>query len=201
MKQTNPHSLVAIVVFAVSCWSAGQALAEPSQTPTELLKGVVTELIAVAANKDASIDDRKAQMGVILHAVVNYEALSQRVVARRWKEAAEPEKQVFRDLIARVVINSYFSLLQNYTNEEVDYVSEKFKKNKYAEVDTRILSGPKRIPVKFRMMLSDGEWRIYDFVVEGISMARTYNSSFKASLKKGGLSGLNAELANELSAK
>ena len=131
----------------------------------------------------------------------DFRAMSQRIVARDWRKAKPEEKDEFTGLFTQVVVNTYYGLLDKYNGESVEYLSEEIKRERYAVVDTHILSQGRKIPVKFRMILRDGGWRIYDYVVEGISMVSSYNGSYRPMLKRGGLKALNESLAAELAAR
>jgi phospholipid transport system substrate-binding protein len=91
-------------------------------------------------------------------------------------------------------VNTYFSLLEDYSNESVSYVKEQIKKSKYAIVDTLILTDKNKVPVRYRLIKSGDTWKIYDLVPEGISLISTYKKNYKTILKKQGMDGLLEEM-------
>ena len=56
-------------------------------------------------------------------------------------------------------------------------------KNK-AEVQSKIVTSSKEIPIHYRLILKNGTWRVYDVLIEGISLIRNYRSQFKKILTK-----------------
>lgn len=190
---------ISIVVFCVL--SAPLAHAEVGQTPTQVLQRAVDGLIAVVVDENASSEEKRTRMTDIVMQYADFRAMSQRIVARDWRKAKPEEKDEFTGLFTQVVVNTYYGLLDKYNGESVEYLSEEIKRERYAVVDTHILSQGRKIPVKFRMILRDGGWRIYDYVVEGISMVSSYNGSYRPMLKRGGLKALNESLAAELAAR
>jgi phospholipid transport system substrate-binding protein len=54
-----------------------------------------------------------------------------------------------------------------------------------AEVFSNVLtSDGKKIPLDYRLVLKDGKWRVYDVIIEGISMVKNYRDQFRDILAK-----------------
>jgi phospholipid transport system substrate-binding protein len=176
------------------------AMAETA-TPTSSLTQAVNRFITVASDKTLSAEEKKLRITEIVKEKVDLTVVSQRVVSRRWKKASTEEKKEFIGLFTQVIVNTYASLLNEYTNEKVEYIKEEIKKKKYAKVNTNIVLTDKKIPVNYKLILRKGQWRIYDFSAEGVSLISTYTNDYKSTLKRGGLAGLNAVLQKKVAAK
>lgn len=169
-----------------------------ASTPMETLELAVNKLIAVAAEKAADDQAKKAKLTQILSDEVDFEAVSKRVVSKTWKTANEEQKNEFKQRFLGIMTNTYFMLLKNYSNEKVLFLKEqlkKTKKNEYAIVDTQIISGNKKIPVRYRMIKVGDGWKIYDFIPEGISLINTYKKNYATILKKKGMQGLLEDMS------
>ena len=166
--------------------------------PTIQLHAVIDKMLAIMAQEDLDEEGRRQAVMGVVDGNVDFNAMAQRIIARRWKKSSPEDKDEFKRLFRDVLTNTYYVLLTKYTNERVEYGDEQIKKERYATVETKIISEGKKIPVTYRMINRDGSWKIYDFVAEGISLVRNYGSSYKATLKKQGLAGLNASLKLEL---
>ena len=161
-----------------------------ADTPTEVLELAVNKLIAVAEDSTSDDQVKKDKLTKIILAEVDFEAVSKRVVSKHWKKASAEQKQQFKAQFLKIMVNTYFALLKNYSNEKVLFLKEQLKKNKYAIVDTKIISGNKKIPVRYRLIKVDDTWKIYDFIPEGISLISTYKNNYASILKKKGMQGL-----------
>ena len=75
---------------------------------------------------------------------------------------------------------------------------EEIKKEKYASVDTIVVSGGKEIPVTYQLLNRGEEWKIYDFIAEGISLVRSYSTDYQSILRRDGITGLNKQLSEKL---
>jgi len=52
-------------------------------------------------------------------------------------------------------------------------------------VQSKIIAKSTEIPINYRMVLRSGEWKVYDVIIEGISMVKNYRSQFRQLLAKG----------------
>jgi phospholipid transport system substrate-binding protein len=193
------NSLLALL-FTLNMLIPLTALAEKGD-PTSSLTEAVNLFIGVASNKTLSIEEKKSRITDIVRDKVDLPVASQRVVSRYWKKSTKEEKKEFIELFTKVIVNTYASLLNQYNNEEVEYLKEDIKKGKYARVNTNILLVDKKIPVNYKLLFRKEQWRIYDFSAEGISLISTYTNDYKSTLKRGGLAGLNKLLTNKLTVK
>ena len=161
-----------------------------AKTPTETLEIAINKLISVAADKTKSDQIKKNDLADILATEVDYNQVSKRIVSKPWRKATAEQKQQFKQQFSQILVNTYFALLKNYSNEEVLFQKEQIKKAKYAIVDTQIVSGNKKIPVRYRLIKTKDNWKIYDFVPEGISLISTYKNNYSTILKKEGMDSL-----------
>ena len=195
MKSKIIGSLLLLVLFAQSSWAS---------TPTETVEHAVNRLILVAADKESNDQTKKSKLTQVISDEIDFEAVSKRVVSKSWKKATEVQKIEFKKLFLTIMSDTYFVLLKNYSNEKVLFLKEqlkKTKKNEYAIVDTQIISGNLKIPVRYRLIKINDGWKIYDFIPEGISLINTYKKNYKSILKKKGMQGLLDEMSKARSKK
>jgi len=165
-----------------------------AETPKATLEVTVNQLLEAVSDKQKSDDEQRAAVDAVIQANVDFDAVSKRVVSKPWKKASEQQQTLFKKQFAKIMVDTYFGLLQNYTNEKVLYGKEQIKKNKYATVDTKVISKGKTIPVRYRLIKVDEQWKIYDFIVEGVSIINSYKGTYKTILKKKGMEGLLVDM-------
>jgi len=68
--------------------------------------------------------------------------------------------------------------LEGYDGEKVIIAGEKQDKD-FAEVDTKVVTKKgEEIGINYKLLQSGGDWKIYDVVVEHISLVNNYRSQF-----------------------
>ncbi|WP_350998628.1 ABC transporter substrate-binding protein [Shewanella sp. TB7-MNA-CIBAN-0143] len=177
------------------------SLALAAQEPTERVKLGVTDIISIASNSALSVEQKKKSLSDVIEKHVDIQASAQRVLGKYWRQASDTEKRQFMVLLKGVLVDTYIVLLEQYDNQTVDYTNETIKKKVYASVDTEIHTKENIIPVSYQLYQRNNEWKIYDFVAEGLSMIRTFSNDYKSTLKKSGVTGLNEALAAKLAQK
>ena len=187
--------IIAAFLFSVSLLGYAQDV----KTPTETADEAINKIIAIAQNKELPADVRKEKLEALIKEYVDLQAVAQRVLAVHWRKATREEKVAFIGLFRQVLTNTYAALLDDYTNQEVSFISEEIKKERFAEVKSIILSEGKEIPVNYLLLSRKGQWKLYDFVAEGISLVRSYTTEYKSVLRSGGVSALNEALEKKLS--
>ena len=79
--------------------------------------------------------------------------------------------------------NSYANKLEAYKDEEINYLDEMIK-GKYALVKTEVVRKSSTIGVDYKLIQENGNWQVYDFVIEGVSMIRNYRSQFTKIIRR-----------------
>ncbi len=189
-----------IALLAICTFSSFASIAETGK-PTSSLTEAVNLFVSVASNKELSLKEKKVSITEIVKNKMDLPVISKRVISRYWKKSNKEDKKEFIALFTQVIVNTYASLLNQYNNEEVEYLKEVIKKGKYAKVNTNIVLADKKIPVNYKLLLRNDQWRIYDFSAEGVSLISTYTNDYKATLKRSGLAGLNEILKKKVSGK
>lgn len=165
---------------------------------TEQLRTTIDAVLATVQDKSLAQEPRRAKLKEVIYARFDFRAMSQRVLARHWKRATPEQQDRFIEVFAELLANTYLSQIEAYTNERVEYTGEKVKKQKYAMVDTKIITKSQEIPVTYRTRVKDGEWLVYDVVVEGVSLISNYRTSFGGIVSKDGMDGLIAQIEEKL---
>jgi phospholipid transport system substrate-binding protein len=178
---------IAILLFTLP--AANPAAASPAD-PMAVLKAPIEAMIVVLNDPNYKDPDAKMaqrnQIWKIVQPMFDFNEVSRRAVARHWQRFTEPEKKAFVEVFAQFLANTYIDKIQGeYQNEKVVYLSQAFHKEVYAEVKTKIIRESLEVPVNYRMLKnSGGQWKVYDIIVEGISLVKNYRTQFASILKK-----------------
>ncbi len=160
-----------------------------SPDPTATVKGPIDTMIAILNDPQYQSPETKiAQRNQIWKAVkemFDFHEISRRTVARNWQGFSETEKTQFSDVFADFLGNTYIDKIQGeYHNEKIVYLSQDFYADNYAQVKTQIIRETVEIPVYYRMLKNnDGQWKVYDIIVEGVSLVKNYRTQFASILK------------------
>ncbi len=161
-----------------------------SMEPMAAIKGPIDTAIKILNDpKYKDSNTRSAQRDEIWKVVkpmFDFNEVSRRAVARNWSDFADTEKASFTDVFSEFLGNTYIDKIQGeYHNEQIVYLEQNLYKDTYAEVKTQIVRESTKIAVDYRLFKNDdGQWRVYDIIVEGISLVKNYRTQFANILQK-----------------
>ena len=168
----------AYVSFAVSfVWISGQVFAE-SHITTDL-KGTIDQVMEIVSDKNLQKNPtlRREKLRQVIGLRFNYKQMVMRSLAKNYMDRSDKERKEFTSLFKKLLENSYASKIENYRNETINYIGEQVK-GKYALVKTQIVRKDGVVDVDYKMLKESGQWLVYDFVIEGVSLIRNYRSQF-----------------------
>lgn len=172
----NPWLVIGIS-FALIL-SAGKAV--QASSITDGLKATIDQVISVVTDPQYQNDrqTRRAKMKGIIFPKFNFLEMGKRSLgSKRWKERSPEERKIFIDVFGKLLENSYANKLESYHDEKINYVDE-IVKGKYAMVKTEVIRKNGTVDIDYKLIRGGGEWRVYDIVVEGVSLIKNYRSQF-----------------------
>ena len=188
--------LFLILAASIALTVANIAAADAS--PTDTVRGSVDSILTLLQNKELDQATRRKEMRKVINGRFDFRAMSQRTLATNWKKASKEQQQEFVQLFSQLIENTYIGRVEAYTDEKVDFPGEKVKKKK-AVVETLILTATADIPINYKVyQKKNGEWWVYDVIIEGISLISNYRSSYQEIVKKEGFNGLIAKMKNKI---
>jgi phospholipid transport system substrate-binding protein len=152
-----------------------------ASTPKETLKASVDAIVAILQDpelrKPAKVVERRKAIHAIVVANFDFHEIGKRALARHWQDRTPEEREEFVVLFSDLLWRTYIDILEKYENESVQYLGEDVRDG-LAQVSTSIVSKGREIAVDYRLMSSGENWRVYDVLVEGISLVNNYRAQF-----------------------
>jgi phospholipid transport system substrate-binding protein len=137
------------------------------------------------AFKELSRDAKLAEVRKVINEVFDYNELSRRTLGRDWKKFKPEQQTEFVDLFSKLLENVYADRILAYTHEKIEFGKETELKKGRMEVESYIITLDKtKVPLFYRMSNRTGQWRVYDVVIEGVSMIKNYRGQFRQILSK-----------------
>ena len=104
--------------------------------------------------------------------------MARRSLGAQWRKLTPKEQEEFVRLYTDLLERAYINRIESYSDEQFAYVRENLDKN-YAEVQSRIVTNKgEEFSLNYKAHLINGEWKVYDVVVENISLVNNYRSQF-----------------------
>jgi phospholipid transport system substrate-binding protein len=154
--------------------------------PTEAMKSTIDEVLKIIQDKELKqpgrAEDRRQRLEQVVGERFDYQEMSRRALGAPWNTLSDKDKQEFVALFRTLLTNSYADKIESYSGEGVQYINERTEKD-YAEVRTKVLTGKTEIPLDYRLLNKGTDWRVYDVVVDGVSLVNNYRGQFSKILR------------------
>ena len=175
-----------LAFFMLTIFPVVAASVEPMAT----IKAPVDSVIVILNDSQYKVGGSKSaqrdEIWKVVKPMFDFDEIAKRAVARSWGDFSDAEKIAFTDVFAQFLGNTYIDKIQGeYHNEQIVYLGQDFYSDTYAEVKTQIVRETLKIPVNYRMLKGgDGQWKVYDIIVEGVSLVKNYRTQFASILSK-----------------
>ena len=188
------------ILLALAFFFAVPALAQ-ELGPEELVKKITSEVMeAIKGDKELAAGDRQkaiklAEEKILPH--VDFEEATRLAVGRGWKQASPEQQKKLVGEFRNMLVRTYSNAISAYEGQTMKVMPVRMKAgDTEATVHNQFVRpGAKPVLIDYSMRKADQGWKIYDIVVEGVSLVLTYRSEFDAVVKQDGIDGLIKRLA------
>jgi phospholipid transport system substrate-binding protein len=161
--------------------------------PDALVKSTSEEVLSIIrTNKDKAMLRKLAEQKVLPH--FDFRTMTQLAVGQHWRQATPEQQKGLEDAFRTLLVNTYTTSL-NIAAVGKETVEVKPMEAKAGENDVivrTVIRSPNRqpIPVDYRMQRTTNGWKVYDVIVENLSLVTNYRSSFASEIGRSGIDGL-----------
>jgi len=132
-----------------------------------------------ALKADSARATKEKKIWSILDRVFDYTELSRRTLGQHWKQFTPDQQEEFTRLFGKLLGGVYMDRIVAYKDEKVVFGKVINLSDKTAEVQSEVVRPSKSIPIHYRMILRNEEWKVYDVEIEGVSLVQNYRSQFR----------------------
>ena len=177
--------LITITLLAVLLILPSAAMAAGAKDTIETQINKMLAEMQTPEFKAMDRDGKLAEIRKIINEVFDYTELSRRTLGREWSKFKPEQQKEFTTLFAELLENVYADRILAYTHEKIDFGKETELKKGLVEVESYIITTDnKKVPLFYRLTDKSGQWRVYDVVIEGVSMVKNYRGQFRQILSK-----------------
>jgi len=152
--------------------------------PTDAIKKTTDRILAIVSDPALKGPEHKEKRTQLIRQAVDerfdWEAMTQRSLARHWQKRTDAEKKEFIVLFGKLLERTYLDKVGSYSGEKVVYVDETID-GRYATVTAKILTHSQaEVTVRYRLKELNGDWGVYDISIEGVSLVNNYRKQFNS---------------------
>lgn len=193
---TNQSGLaIAVLLLSAATWVVPTV--SQAGNATDAVKGTIDQVVQTLKDPEMKKPDRLEERRRLIEKTIgdrfSWDEMAKRTLGTQWAKLNDTQRQEFVGLFRNLLTNTYIDRIEGYAGEQVLYLNERLQ-DSFAEVRTKISSGKAEYPMDYRLLNKSGEWRVYDIVLDGVSLVANYRGQFNKILHSTGYDDLVQKL-------
>jgi len=179
------------------------AVAFAAQPPQELVQQTTEKMLSKLRAEHTVIEQHPERIYELVNQIVlphfDFERMSSWVLGKNWRAASPAQRQKFVEEFRTLLVRTYAKSLASYSNQKVSYLPMRASpQDTEVKVRTEVEQpGGLPIPIDYDLYLNkDGEWKVYDVTIDGVSLVTNYRTTFATQVRQNGLDKLIATLSD-----
>jgi phospholipid transport system substrate-binding protein len=178
---TKGRNIFTWALMALTVLCVGYPLSSLAEQPMDRIKSAIERISEVLQEVSAKSGANKAEAVQMIREIIlpsfDFAEMARRSMGDRWKNL-DGRQNEFVGAFAAFVENSYMNTLASYRGEKILFLRERVNQD-LAQVDTQVVSGKgEPLSVNYRLHLVQDDWKVYDVVVDNISLVSNFHSQF-----------------------
>jgi len=181
----------------------GAASANADIGADELVKQTADEVLAVVKNdKEIQAGNQQKIFALAEEKIMpnfDFDRVCRMVLGKNWKSATSEQQAAFQKEFRSLLLRTYATALGKYKDQVIEYKPLRAEPGaKNVSVKTQILQpGGQPITVDYSLVKVENGWKVYDIVIEQVSLVTNYRSQFSNEIRQNGIDSLNKKLADK----
>lgn len=200
------HNMVVPLGFVLA-FAAGPAVASsPAMTPRATIQKVIGDVLAMLHTNKEKLPNNPAGVAVLITRIVDpyfdYHLMAEEVLGIAWRRADRQQRARFTQVFHALLVIDYAAAFRQYSDQTIKLTGMRWNDATHdrATVLSKIYhSGEQPIKVDYYLHATQGRWKIYDVMVDGISLLINYRETFVSELQRESLDTLISHLQQKVS--
>jgi phospholipid transport system substrate-binding protein len=164
------------------------------QNPVEMLESVTNRVLAELKSHQAIIKANPKKIYDVVNFIVlphvDFVEMAKWVVGRNaWKAADTATKKEFVQAFKTMIVRTYARSLLEYTDQTIEFLPlrETLGSQPRIQVASVIEDNGQTTHIDYYLLRESEDWKIYDIVIEGVSLIQGYRAQFADDVRQGGV--------------
>ncbi len=166
---------LAILLLVQPVWVAAGVPGDQVRQTTDKLLAILKDPQLKGESKR---NERRDKLKELIYQRFDFTEMARRSLGSEWRRRSPEEQKEFVKLFTGLLERTYLDNIESYNGEKFQYLKEQ-EDNNHAQVDTKIIDNKgQEFSINYRLHKVNGDWKVYDVVIEDISLVNNYRSQF-----------------------
>jgi phospholipid transport system substrate-binding protein len=183
-----------ILVVCLCLWGS-QAIA--GENPQAVVQSSMDQVLKILTQYPQDTRTRREQIQAVVDGYFDFEAIAGLAVGPRWKSLLPEKQQEFTLDFSKLLFNTYIGDIQKYAKQELTYNNRAINQD-YVVVEALVRDQGRPVSLAYYLHLKDGNWKVYDIAVDGVSLVANYRGQFNSILANSSFDHLSMVLKQKI---
>ena len=151
----------------------------PLDTVKTNVNGVLDVLRDLSLKGEGGRKTKVEKIRVAAQKLFDFIELSKRSLGLNWNKFNPEQRKEFVQHYTSLLEDAYVDKITAYTDEKVDFMKEVPLGENTVEVQSVVTTKTAKIPIYYRVIKKENDWKVYDVVIEGVSLITNYRTQFR----------------------
>ncbi|MHC4268660.1 MAG: MlaC/ttg2D family ABC transporter substrate-binding protein [Planctomycetota bacterium] len=174
------------------------AVADVDTEPEKILKTSVNKVFSVLSDIELSLGQKERAITEITNSVFGFPLMAKLSLGKKhWSKINSKQREEFTSLFIELFQDFYSDKISLFRDEKVDFDFPIIENEKRVQIPTSLLSNGKKASILYKMYKTKNGWKVYDVVIEGVSLIQTYRSQYHHVIKSNKIEGLLTKMREQ----
>jgi len=194
---------IIVLLFAAGAVAPRPAGAAGAQTDAaKFVQSLGDQAISIITDASLSKTDREQHFHDMFVSSFDVPAIGRFVLGRYWRTATDAQRQEFLKLFEDMIVKTYNNRFTEYKGEQFQVIGSR-QDGDSTLVTTNVTqpkTGAQPVKVDWRVLKPQGQFKIVDVIIEGVSMSVTQQQEFGSVIQRNGgqIDGLLASMKERI---
>ena len=160
-----------------------ESVSAAAGVPGDQVRQTTDKLLAILEDPqlkgESKKSERRHKLKEVLYQRFDFTEMAKRSLGSEWRRRSPEEQKEFVKLFTDLLERAYLDKIEFYNGENFQYLKEREDDNNYAQVDTKLVDNKgQEFAINYRLYNTKGDWKVYDVVIENVSIVNNYRSQF-----------------------
>jgi phospholipid transport system substrate-binding protein len=190
-------TILMLAVCSLTTWVSAE-----EQTPEQIIEQTSTELLKIINEQSDRIKSEEGYVNQVINdlilPVIDLQSMGKLILGKHWKTASDEQRTQFIAQFKSMLVRTYAKSVADYGDAKVKvFPSQGNQKGKRHRVKSQLNIGsgtPLQVDYVFRR--KDDSWKVFDLVVDGLSLIKNFRTSFSQEISETSLDALIERLTS-----
>ena len=168
-----------LILVVCLCWWGSQAIA--AENPQAVVQTGTDQVVKILTQYPQDTRARREQIEAAIDGYFDFEGIARLAVGPRWRSLSPEQRQDFTREFTKLLFNTYVGDLEKYATQKITYNQRTIDQG-YVAVEAHVRDQGGQVNLDYYLHLKDGNWKVYDIAVEGMSLVANYREQFDSIL-------------------